>query len=411
MASASNISAINNHMQASPVYPNSMRALCVAVCLALLSACNILTPAPEEKPIAQPSPTPTGAAPFTLPDTARATKVAVTELPNFAQDKLIEGWRAWLASCEKIGAQAAWREVCALARTLRADEASIRNYFATRFDAYALSDAQGKSEGMLTGYYEPFLKASLTRKAPFVVPLYGVPDDLVKREATGANGAREVQRGRMENGKLVPYFTRGELTANHPSLRGKEIAWVEDVIDAFFLQVQGSGRLQLADGRVLRVGFADMNGHPYRSIGRTLLERGELKPDNASAQAIKAWARANPSKTPELLATNPSFVFFRFLPNPPENAIQGPLGTLAVPLTERRSIAVDTRFVPLGAPVWMSAQHQGKSIDQLALAQDTGSAIKGEVRADYFWGAGDAAGEEAGRMKAPLRLWVLWPKL
>jgi membrane-bound lytic murein transglycosylase A len=345
-----------------------------------------------------------------VPSEARLTKVALTELPGFAQDRLLEGWRAFLASCEKIGGQGAWRATCEQARGVRADEASVRAFFTSRFDAYALTDAQGKTEGMLTGYYEPVLKASLSRKPPFVVPLYGVPDDLVSREVVNASGLRERQRGRMDNGKLVPYFTRGELTPNHPSLRGKEIAWVEDPVDAFFLQVQGSGRLVLPDGKVLRLGFADMNGHPYRSIGRTLVERGELKLDNASAQSIKAWARANPSKTPELLSTNPSFIFFRFLPTPPETAIQGPLGSLAVPLTDRRSLAVDPRFVPLGAPVWMSAQHQGKTIEQLALAQDTGSAIKGEIRADYFWGAGDAAGEEAGRMKAPLKLWVLWPR-
>jgi membrane-bound lytic murein transglycosylase A len=387
-----------------------MRACLIAAGAVILTACNILTPAPDSTPAPEPSAAPIAAAPFPVPDSARVTKVPVAELPGFAQDKLLDGWRAWLASCEKIGNQPAWRAVCAEARALRADEAAVRTYFTTRFDAYALADAQGKSEGMLTGYYEPVLKASLMRRPPFVVPLYGVPDDLVKREAVGGNGVREVQRGRMENGKLVPYYTRGELTPNHPSLRGKEIAWVEDSIDAFFLQVQGSGRLVLPDGKVLRLGFADMNGHPYRSIGRTLVERGELKLENASAQSIKAWARANPSRAPELLATNPSFVFFRFLPAPPENAIQGPLGSLAVPLTERRSIAVDPRVVPLGAPVWMSAQHQGKTFEQLALAQDTGTAIKGEVRADYFWGAGDAAGEEAGKMKSPLKLWVLWPK-
>jgi membrane-bound lytic murein transglycosylase A len=414
MPKASNISAINHTMHSSPGCLHSMRTLLLASGLWMLASCNIWAPPSQPAPTPTPASTATVTAPdttpFPLPETARAIRVAVTDLPGFAQDRLLEGWRAWLVSCEKLAAQPAWRNVCAEAAALRADEQSVRTYFTTRFDGYALTDAQGKFEGMLTGYYEPILKASLTRKPPYVVPLYSAPADLVKREAVNASGTREVQRGRLENGKLVPYYTRAELTANHPSLRGKEIAWVQDVVDAFFLQVQGSGRLVLPDGSTLRLGFADMNGHPYKSIGRTLIERGELQSDNASAQSIKAWVRANPSKATELLNTNPSFVFFRFLPNPPAAAIQGPLGSLAVPLTERRSIAVDPRFVPLGAPVWMSAVHQGQPIAQLALAQDTGTAIKGEVRADYFWGAGDAAGEQAGRMKSPLRLWVLWPK-
>jgi membrane-bound lytic murein transglycosylase A len=343
MHSASNISAINSHMRRSPSYLNSIRATGLAGCALLLAACNILTPAPQTAPAPDAPPAAAGAAPFPLPESARAVKVAVTELPGFAQDRLLEGWRAFLASCEKIGAQPVWRVTCEQARGLRADEASVRTFFTTRFDAYALSDAQGKSEGMLTGYYEPVLKASLTRRAPFVVPLYAPPDDLVKRELVNANGVREVQRGRMENGKLVPYYTRGELTANHPSLRGKEIAWVEDPIDAFFLQVQGSGRLTLPDGKVLRLGFADMNGHTYRSIGRTLVERGELKLEAASMQGIKAWARANPGKLTELLNTNPSFVFFRFLPTPAETAIQGPLGSA---LRALRRTRVDERAAP-----------------------------------------------------------------
>jgi membrane-bound lytic murein transglycosylase A len=255
------------------------------------------------------------------------------------------------------------------------------------------------------------LRASLVRRWPFVVPLYGPPDDLVSRDQTLPDGRREKVRGRIVNGQWLPYYSRGELTPvsgrPHPALHGKEIAWVEDAIDAFFLQVQGSGRLVLPDGRVLRAGFADTNGLPYKSIGRVLIDRGELRADAASAQSIKAWARANPSRTQELLNQNPSFIFFRFLPGTPD---QGPIGSLNVPLTERRSIAVDPRFIPLGAPVWLSAQHLGRSINQLALAQDTGTAIKGEVRADYFWGAGDKAGEDAGRMRAPLQLWLLWPK-
>jgi membrane-bound lytic murein transglycosylase A len=378
-----------------------------------LSACGVLpvnqsAPAPE--PSTQPSPpAPLVAAPqpqpSQAPSQARLAPVALQELPGYGDDTVSQAWPALLKSCDKLAAQAAWQRVCAQARALVVSEANVRAFLLQRFDAFAMTAQDGKSEGLLTGYYEPVLKASLTRRAPFVVPLYGPPDDLAGRMVNG-----ERQRGRMVNGQFAPYLTRAELTpANgtaHPALRGKEIAWLEDAVDAFFLQVQGSGRLILQDGTKMRVAFTDMNGHAYKSIGRTLIERGELKQADASAQSIKAWARANPAKAPELLNTNPGFVFFKLLPDSDE----GPAGALNVPLTERRSVAVDTRYVPLGAPVWISAQHQGQTLNQLALAQDTGTAIKGEVRADYYWGSGEKAGEQAGRMRAPLKMWLLLPK-
>ncbi len=377
-----------------------------------ISACGVLpvnqsAPAPE---VSTPPPAPLVAAPQPQQPSsqARLAPVALQELPGYGDDTVSQAWPALLKSCDKLAAQAnqvSWQRVCAQARTLAVSEANVRAFLLQRFDAFAMSAQDGKNEGLLTGYYEPVLKASLTRRAPFVVPLYGPPDDLAGRMVNG-----ERQRGRIVNGQLVPYHTRAELTpasgSAHPALRGKEIAWVEDAVDAFFLQVQGSGRLVLQDGTKLRVAFADLNGHAYKSIGRTLIERGELKQADASAQSIKAWVRANPAKAPELLNTNPGFVFFKLLPDGQE----GPAGALNVPLTERRSVAVDTRYVPLGAPVWISAQHQGQAVNQLALAQDTGTAIKGEVRADYYWGSGDKAGEQAGRMRAPLRMWLLLPK-
>ena len=383
-----------------------------------LASCGVLPVNQEPSPHGESnSPEPTGTGPsFTfIPSQARLQAIALTELPGYGEDNHLEAWPALLKSCEKLPLQGtmprlsvvAWQRVCNEARTLFVSEANVRAFFLQHFEAWAVSGADGKSEGVLTGYYEPFLKASLTRRPPFVVPLYGPPDDLLTRTING-----ERVRGRMHNGQFVPFYTRAELTPVHgasvASLRGKEIAWLEDVVDAFFLQVQGSGRLLMPDGKIMRAAFADLNGHPYKSIGRTLFERGELKSlDEASMQGIKAWTRANPHRVQELLNTNPSFVFFKLVPATQE----GPIGSLNVPLTERRSLAVDPRYVPLGAPVWMSAQHRGRTLNQLALAQDTGTAIKGEVRADYYWGSGERAGEEAGRMKAALRLWILWPKV
>ena len=389
----------------------------VSSCILVLASCGVLPVNQEPSPHGEPS-SPPPVFPVTtsspIPSQARLQAVPLTQLPGYGEDTQAQAWPALLKSCEKLPFQtaipplslAAWQRVCSDARSLLVSEANVRAFMLQRFEAWAVSTTDGKSEGMLTGYYEPVLKASFTRRPPFVVPLYGPPDDLLSR-----NVGSERLRGRMVNGQFVPFYTRAELTplngTTSSSLRGKEIAWVEDVVDAFFLQVQGSGRLIMPDGKIIRAAFADLNGHPYKSIGRTLIERGELKASDASVPSIKSWARVNPSRVQELLNTNPSFVFFKLVADTEE----GPVGSLNVPLTERRSVAVDPRFIPLGAPVWISAQHQGRMLNQLALAQDTGTAIKGEVRADYYWGSGDRAGEEAGRMKAALKIWILWPRL
>ncbi|MDP5009466.1 MAG: MltA domain-containing protein, partial [Glaciimonas sp.] len=216
-------------------------------------------------------------------------------------------------------------------------------------------------------------------------------------------------RGRVKGNRVVPYPTRAELDKTG-MLSGKEIVWVDDAVDAFFLQVQGSGRVRLADGEILRVAYADQNGYPYKSIGRYLIDKGELTLAQASAQGIKAWLAANPSRQQELLNANPSYVFFK--EEKVVNHKEGPKGAQGVPLTPLRSIAVDAQFVPLGVPVFLSTTrpNSSKNLQQLMVAQDTGGAIKGAVRADFFWGFGDEAGEQAGRMKQRGMMWVLLPK-
>jgi membrane-bound lytic murein transglycosylase A len=250
-----------------------------------------------------------------------------------------------------------------------------------------------------------------TARARF--PLYAVPDDLVSVDL--ASVYPELKnlrlRGRLAGNKLVPYPARKEIEAgnsNGNGFKGKPIAWAEDPVELFFLQIQGSGRIELPDGTHLRVGYADQNGHPYKSIGKLLVERGELKLEQASMQGIKDWGAKNPDQLPELLAANPSYVFFRELPN----GLAGPLGALGVPLSGGRSIAVDPRFIPLGAPVFLATTQPNSALPlhKLVMAQDTGGAIRGGVRADFFWGFGNAAGEQAGRMKQRGRMWVLLPK-
>jgi membrane-bound lytic murein transglycosylase A len=212
----------------------------------------------------------------------------------------------------------------------------------------------------------------------------------------------------LEGKKLVPYSTRAEIEASPSPLAGKELFWIDDIIDVFFLHIQGSGVVQLEDGKQVQVGYINQNGYPYQSIGRLLVERGELTLDKASMKGIKNWARSHLDQLEDLLNSNPSYVFFRELPV----GLPGPLGALGVPITAERSVAIDPKYIPLGAPIFLSttAPNSIKPLKRLMIAQDTGGAIKGGVRADFFWGAGDAAGAKAGSMKQQGKIWVLLPK-
>jgi membrane-bound lytic murein transglycosylase A len=335
------------------------------------------------------------------------------DLPGWKQDDRKTAWPAWLQSCSVLRRQTAWRTVCAeAARLQNPGPEQIRQYFVNRFQPYQLLQADNNSghEGLVTGYYEPLLRGSRVVTPKYRFPLRSPPDDLLTIDLGGQypelRGLR--LRGRLDGNRVVPYFTRGEIEAGRTPLPGRELAWADDAVELFFLQVQGSGRLLLENGETLRIGYADQNGHPYRSIGKWLIERGELTLDKASMQGIKEWARRNPERLPELLAANPSYVFFREL----ANQDGGPIGSLGVPLTNERSIAVDPRSTPLGAPVWLATTRPNSSetLNRLMLAQDTGSAIKGQVRADFFWGFGDEAGRLAGAMKQKGRMWVLLPK-
>ncbi|MFA5516338.1 MAG: MltA domain-containing protein [Desulfuromonadales bacterium] len=315
----------------------------------------------------------------------------------------------FLRSCQVLRNRPGWDSVCEAAALLDpADGETVRAFFESRFIPYRISNGES-TEGLITGYYIPDLRGSRSRSEQYSRPLYGIPDDLLVidlRNVYPELGDYRL-RGRLEGRRVVPYFDRGAIDGEGKPLRGNEICWVKDPVELFFLHIQGSGRITLDDGSVLMVNYADQNGHPYRSIGKLLLERGAMTPNQMSMQNIRAWARTHPEEVGQLLAENPSYIFFRELG---EN-FDMPPGALGVPLTPARSLAVDPRTTPLGAPVFLATTwpNSPTPLKQLMVAQDTGGAIKGAVRADFFWGAGEEAGAYAGRMKQSGRMWVLLP--
>jgi len=403
-------------------FPLRIALAALAATLAI-AACESTPDKPGAEPPGAPAPKPAPPQPEPLPEPPPATaptpplatghlrRSQWSELPGWHDDDPAAAWSAFLASCGVLKSQDAWRAVCTDAQATPApDREQARRFFESRFLPYRLLQPDGGSGGLATGYYEPMLRGSRTPTARYRFPLYGVPDDLLALDlpAFGIAARESRLRARLDGRRVVPYFDRAQIEAGAAPLHGREIAWVEDPVELFFLQIQGSGRIALDGSGVMRVGFADHNGHPYRSIGRLLIDRGELPPERASMQGIKAWARQHPDRLREVLDHNPRYIFFRELPA----GTGGPLGALGVPLTARRSIAADPRYVPLGAPVFLATTWplSTRPLQQLMLAQDTGSAIRGAVRADFFWGYGKDAGREAGRMKQPLRMWLLLPR-
>jgi membrane-bound lytic murein transglycosylase A len=339
--------------------------------------------------------------------------VPYSALPDWERDDLREAWPAFLASCEVLAKKPEWSEPCSVARSVSAaDGNAVRVFFEAFLTPFQVQNADGTDSGLVTGYYEPLLHGSRRRGGRYQTPLHGVPGDMLTIDLAGLypelKGMR--LRGRVAGNKVVPYFSRAELM-QADRLAGRELLWVDDPVDAFFLQVQGSGRVQLAEGgETVRLAYADQNGHPYRSIGRYLVDKGEMTLDQASAQNIKAWIAANPGRRQEVLNANPGYVFFK--EEKLSDPSRGPKGALGVPLTAQRSIAVDPQFVPLGVPVFLATTQPASELPlrRLMLAQDTGGAIRNPVRADYFWGFGAEAGERAGRMKQRGAMWVLLPK-
>lgn len=347
-------------------------------------------------------------------------KTEYSALPGWEADNSADALAPLQKSCDAIlkadaattfgplpyaGTYADWQDVC---RKLpdAADEAAARLFFAENFTPYEIWDDQDR-DGLFTGYYEPVLRGSLTRKKPYLIPLYARPADLITVNLgdfkPGLKG--ETVMGRVKGEKLVPYYTRAEIEKG--KLKGqKKVVWVDDAVDAFFLHIQGSGRVILPKGKVMQVGYAAANGRAYTAIGKELVRRGALDKKDVSMQTIRAWLEAHPKEAPGVLDVNESYVFFRKLDT------KAPLGAQGVELTPGRSLAVDRKLVPYGAPVWMDAETPEKTgrLQRLMIAQDTGGAITGAVRGDFFWGAGAEAAEKAGIMKSAGQAYILLPK-
>lgn len=379
----------------------------------------VTVPAPPLTPSIPVPPAPPPALPQPPAPLSQLRQVDWNALGYWGKESLLPAWPAFLQSCAGLKNQLAWQTVCGEAQKLNGtDEAELRNFFEQRFQPYEAFNTDNSLEGTVTGYYEPLLKGSRTRTTKSRFPIYALPDDLIIVDLSSVYPELKNMRlrGRLQGNKLVPYYTRAEIElANNGTsdnanggFKARPLAYAEDAVELFFLQIQGSGRIELPDGAHFRVGYADQNGHPYKSIGKILVDRGELKLEQASMQGIKAWGVANPDKLQDLLNSNPGHVFFRELPN----GLAGPLGALGVPLTAGRSIAIDPKFIPLGAPVFLSTTwpNSPQPLNRLMMAQDTGGAIRGAVRADFFWGFGNEAGEQAGKMKQKGRMWVLLPK-
>jgi membrane-bound lytic murein transglycosylase A len=337
----------------------------------------------------------TAVAPFSSP-IANFSPVAWQQIPGWQEDDLSAAWSAWLESCKamvKRNSTRSWSGVCDRAKTVSgSNPQAVRRYFEDAFQAYAIRSNSTSSEtGLVTGYYEPIMNGSRVRTSRYTVPLYGYP-------------------AAWSRNKPNPGPSRAELMDSN-LLRGSELVWVEDPVAAAFMQIQGSGKIKLDNGTVLRFGFAGTNEQPFKSFAQWLLNKGEITRSQATMQGIQSWAKRNPRRVEEMLNANPRFVFFKELPSNVSPDL-GPIGALGVPLTAERSIAVDLKAMPLGAPVFIATTRplSKQALRRLVMAQDTGTAIVGGVRADYYWGTGDAAGELAGRMKQDGQMWLLLPK-
>ncbi len=353
--------------------------------------------------------------------------------------KKIDGWNGdrhdqvievLLRSCAKItkmpaerslgqigGVAGDWLQPCqAAAAVPKGNTVLARSFFETHFRPF-LATADGRAEGLFTGYFEMELKGSWLRKGPFTTPIYERPPELVDANLADFKQELKGQRlsGKVIGGRFVPFDDRGEIESGALSGRGLEMMWVDSPIDAFFLHVQGSGRVIMDDGLIVRIGFAARNGHAYHSIGRELIKMGELTRERVSMQSIRAWLLDHPEKAADLMATNRSFIFFRVVDGALKSLgkEQGPIGAQGIPLTPGRSLAVDRRHIPLGVPIWLDTTDPldpGAPLRRLVIAQDTGSAIKGPVRGDLFWGFGTRAALKAGLMKQPGHYFLLLPR-
>jgi membrane-bound lytic murein transglycosylase A len=402
------------------------RSLANSLCLAALIVIAGCMPrdTPSDLPEALPVPPVAGAGELQL------THTQFSNLANWSGTIANEAFVAFARSCNAImaipeeaplggagygGTAGDWSEVCESAGSISPEDSeATRNFFETGFAPYWVTEGSN-NEGLFTGYFEPELRGSTTQQGAYQTPLHGIPDDLVSINLGLFRDNLMDQRlaGRLEEGRLVPYDARAEIMRNGLD-QAEELLYVDDPVDAFFLAIQGSGRVRLEDGSVVRAAYAGQNGHPYTAIGAVLIRQGELTREEVSMQSIRAWLDANPDRAQALLDQNASYIFFSV--EPLDDAGLGAKGTQGVPLTAQASIAVDASAHPLGIPIWLETtapmgSENETEFHRLLIAQDTGGAINGALRGDIYWGVGQAAGEIAGRMRSTGTITVFLPSI
>lgn len=372
-----------------------------AAAVLLLAGCSQVEVTPE--PI--PAPTPTG-------EPGIGAAVCWADLPGWEQDTMAEALPALLSQCNRLGKSAPWQQICQTAEGLPQPAADwqLRELMTRYFTPHQVLGNGGQPYGLFTGYYEPTLRGNLTPSRTYHYPLYKKPNDLltIKLDDRFPELKGQRVRGRLEGKTVLPYYSRADIDGKKPPLKGQELIWLDDPDAAFFLHIQGSGRVVLPNGELVGVGYADQNGHPYVAIGKLLIEQGELTREEVSLQTIRNWLKNNPQKAEALKNKNPSYVFFTLR----DDAKEGPRGSLNVPLTPERSVAIDRRIIPLGTPLWISTDlpDTQQAYQRLVFAQDTGGAINGPVRADVFFGLGERAEQLAGTMKQQGKIFALLPK-
>ncbi|PCJ99033.1 MAG: murein transglycosylase [Zetaproteobacteria bacterium] len=384
----------------------------------VLASCDEAEQQPVQEPeVIAPSPLP-------APPKLILTQSTFSDLPAWGADDLQTFIPAFKRSCARIvkrasdttfgvlkqaGTYGDWQAAClAFDQVSTSDSPALRDFFEANFTPYQVS-ADENPIGLFTGYYEASLKGSRTRKAPYTIPLHKRPDDLVMVQLGDFRPELKGNRiaGRVKNGRLKPYENRAQIVAGDWPHDEGVLLWVDNAVDAFFVQIQGSGLVQMDDGSVMRIGYAGQNGHPYYAIGRELIKIGALSKENVSMQTIRVWLEENPTRADEIMNSNKSYVFFR------EIMGDGPLGAEGVALTGGRSLAVDRTLMSYGVPIWVDLEkpvEEANPIRRLMIAQDTGGAITGPVRGDVFWGYGPIAEDMAGKMISSGRYWVLLPK-
>lgn len=395
-----------------------------AALLGALTACSPADSPPEPPP---------------LPDGVTLTAVGYDALPGWTEDRISEALPALRRSCDRLGIMAVrsgadsylgpgvyggtlgdWVELCmeldrALPATLDPDENALRAFFEARLQPYAVrytDSATGteRSDGMFTGYYEAELRGSREPSPDYPVPIHGVPADLVTVDLAASNpdlGKTAPMVGRRDGDRVQPYWTRAEIDDGKLNGAAPVLLWAADPVDKHVLQIQGSGVVTLPDGTTERIGYAGHNGHTFVGLGRIMADRGLVEPGKGSMPHIRAWLKENPEAAWDIMRQNPRYIFFRRI----AGDVDGPIGALGVPLTPKRSVAVDTRYVPLTVPLWLDTHDpDNRPLRRLVVAQDVGSAIKGVVRGDFFWGFGEEALAEAGRMKSRGTWYLLLPR-